>query len=497
MRRGGFDLVVDLQRHLKSGVVGLTSGARRRIGFGSANTKEYNHLFSTQRIAPQPNLKLKLAQYQAFGDALGIAPTPIEFGLRLAPEESAKALGLIANAPRPMVAVILGSSWPSRIYPADAIARVIRELAQASADYPALFPLLIGGAEETRLAAAVMRELAGEPGLNLVGKTTLRDLIAILAECTVAFGPDSGPMHIAAAVGCPIVSLWGSTAPERSAPWGFADFAIRGEIPCHPCYLRRCPIGGECMRQDRAADRRADGSTRSASAAQPRRAGGGVGRYLAGRELTMTGDGKSLDRDGWRFQLAPATGCRAAELVERALAAASGKAGRLLRRSRNASSFRSTTGSGQVSAEVFIKVIEPPHGIDRLKTILRGSRAAHVARITEKLNTAGFAAPPVLLFGREEATGRELLLTPVVNDDGPFRALEGTPAQKRAMLRALGTELARLHRAGFIHGDLTPYNLFIARAPRFTFIDHERTRRTFPDRTTAATIAKPGATWPL
>jgi Lipopolysaccharide kinase (Kdo/WaaP) family len=194
----------------------------------------------------------------------------------------------------------------------------------------------------------------------------------------------------------------------------------------------------------------------------------------------MTGDGKSLDRDGWCFQLAPATGCRAAELVERALAAASGKAGRLLRRSRNASSFRSTTGTGQVSAEVFIKVIEPPHGIDRLKAILRGSRVAHVARITEKLNTAGFAAPPVLLFGREEATGRELLLTPVVNDDGPFRALEGTLAQKRTMLRALGTELARLHRAGFIHGDLTPYNLFIARAPRFTFIDHERTRRTFP-----------------
>jgi heptosyltransferase-2 len=74
-------------------------------------------------------------------------------------------------------------------------------------------------------------------------------LIAILAECTVACGPDSGPMHISAAVGCPIVSLWGSTAPERSAPWGFADFAIRGEIPCHPCYLRRCPIGGECMRR--------------------------------------------------------------------------------------------------------------------------------------------------------------------------------------------------------------------------------------------------------
>jgi ADP-heptose:LPS heptosyltransferase len=54
-------------------------------------------------------------------------------------------------------------------------------------------------------------------------------------------------MHIAAAVGCPVVSLWGATAPERSAPWGNADFVMRGEIPCHPCYLRDCPIGRECM----------------------------------------------------------------------------------------------------------------------------------------------------------------------------------------------------------------------------------------------------------
>ena len=67
------------------------------------------------------------------------------------------------------------------------------------------------------LGAAVVSELKGKPGLSLVGKTTLRDLIGIFAECAVAFGPDSGPMHIAAAVGCPIVSLWGATAPERSA----------------------------------------------------------------------------------------------------------------------------------------------------------------------------------------------------------------------------------------------------------------------------------------
>ena len=73
--------MLDLQRHLKSGVVSIASGARERVGFDRSNTKEFNHLFSTRQIAPQPPMRLKLMQYQAFGDALGVAPAPIEFGL--------------------------------------------------------------------------------------------------------------------------------------------------------------------------------------------------------------------------------------------------------------------------------------------------------------------------------------------------------------------------------------------------------------------------------
>jgi ADP-heptose:LPS heptosyltransferase len=146
--------------------------------------------------------------------------------------------------------VILGSSWPSRIYFPDQTAAVIRELAtEADNGASPLFAVLLGGPGEVQLAADVMRRLGKLRALNLAGQTTLRDLIGIFAECAVAVGPDSGPMHIAAAVGCPVVSLWGATAPERSAPWGYEAYALRGQIPCHPCYLRRCPIGGECMRR--------------------------------------------------------------------------------------------------------------------------------------------------------------------------------------------------------------------------------------------------------
>jgi len=250
LRAGRFDLALDLQRHLKSGLAALASGASVRLGFDRSNGKELNHLFSTCRIPPQPHMRLKLLQYQAFGDALGIAPVAVEFGLAPTAAERARAAKLLEGAPPPLLAVILGSSWPSRFYFGDSMAAVIRELCEPREGCPALFPVLIGnGREEAVLAEEINANLMGVRMLNLVGRTGLRDLVAIFAECAAAFGPDSGPMHIAAAVGCPVVSLWGATAPERSAPWGFDHLALNGEIPCHPCYLRDCPIGRECMRR--------------------------------------------------------------------------------------------------------------------------------------------------------------------------------------------------------------------------------------------------------
>jgi lipopolysaccharide heptosyltransferase II len=249
VRRGRFDLVIDLQRHLKSGIIGMVSRAPERIGFAAANTKELNHRFTTRQIEAQPKLRLKLIQYQAFADALGLPPTPIEFGLSLPHDEDLRARAFVAEARRPLVGVILGSSWPSRLYFPESIAAVIRALARPADGSPALFPVLIGGADDAAIGDAVVRALDGLEVLNLVGRTRLRDLVGIFSECAVAFGPDCGPMHIAAAMGRPVVSLWGSTAPERSAPWGNAEFALRGEIPCHPCYLRDCPIGRECMRR--------------------------------------------------------------------------------------------------------------------------------------------------------------------------------------------------------------------------------------------------------
>ncbi|HYB91124.1 MAG TPA: lipopolysaccharide kinase InaA family protein [Candidatus Binataceae bacterium] len=192
------------------------------------------------------------------------------------------------------------------------------------------------------------------------------------------------------------------------------------------------------------------------------------------------------ERDGWSlFFPRGAAGEFGSheELGALAIDAASGRCGRVMRRSRDATTFltrlRGDPGTG---TEIFFKVIDPPGGWRGIKRRLRGSRAAHVAAISEALRRDGLQAPVVLLFGCEPATGREIISTVRIAGRTLIRWLrqDGRMLErKRAMLRALGAEVARLHRAGYLHGDLTPYNVMVMTgdAPRFAFIDHDRTRK--------------------
>lgn len=245
IRRRRFDLTLDLQRHLKSGIVSRASGAPIRIGFHRANTKEGNWLFNSRTIPAQRHWSSKLRQYLAFADALGLEKAPIEFGLALGREEEAGVERLLDGVESPFVAAFVGSTWQSRWWSAEQTAAVLRALRARFG----LAAVLIGApGREAEFARDIERASAGE-AKNLAGRTSLRDLIGVFARARVAFGPDSGPMHIAAAVGTPVVSLWGATSPLRSAPYGSEDLAIVGEVACHPCYLRRCPVGQLCMQQ--------------------------------------------------------------------------------------------------------------------------------------------------------------------------------------------------------------------------------------------------------
>ena len=245
IRAKQFDLVLDLQRHAKSGLVGLWSRAPVRLGFHRQNTKEGNWLCNTHRIDPVPDFSLKLWQYLRFADALGLPDDGVAFDLRLREAEERHIDTLLAATPRPYVTFFLGSRWPSRFWFPAATAQVARTLQQ---EYD-MGTVLIGGPGEAVFAGQVGAALGETKATDLSGKTSVRDLIGIFSRARLGIGPDSGPMHIAAAVGTPVISLWGATSPLRSAPWGSEDFVVRGPAACSPCYTRDCRIQRACMQR--------------------------------------------------------------------------------------------------------------------------------------------------------------------------------------------------------------------------------------------------------
>ena len=201
----------------------------------------------------------------------------------------------------------------------------------------------------------------------------------------------------------------------------------------------------------------------------------------------MKGPGEVIDRGGWRLEveLPEALRARRDDLIDRVEATVERGLEVPLRRSRRAVTYNPRVlVANDLPGDIFIKVLEAPHGVSRIKYRRRGSLVTRVKAITAQLCAAGFVAPPIWLCGYNRRDGRELLVTPRVTGTGPLQTLAavgGHLVQKREVLRALGRAIGRLHRAGFVHGDLTPFNLFVQLgAPvRFIFLDHEKTRRNF------------------
>jgi hypothetical protein len=192
-----------------------------------------------------------------------------------------------------------------------------------------------------------------------------------------------------------------------------------------------------------------------------------------------------IERDGWSLLLAPALAevptRLGLELIERALKIAAGSGGEPIRRSRHASTYPIRLGTPLDGAtEVFVKLLDAPRGLKAVRRLVLPSRAERMQATLDALVAAGFAVAPILMLGDEHGSGRTMMVTArVAGDSLPNFLLRtaGAPGRRREVLRALGAEVAQLHRAGFIHGDLTPYNIFVASgAPaRFSLIDHERT----------------------
>jgi heptosyltransferase-2 len=133
-----------------------------------------------------------------------------------------------------LIALNLGTTWRTKQWDTTNFAAVIQQIAHL---VPDVRIVLTGSLDESMLAEALPTLL---PIINLVGKTSILQLGALLERCEVCLTCDSGPMHIAAAVGTPTVALFGPTSPARHKPYGTGHTTIEKPVECRPCYKRTC-----------------------------------------------------------------------------------------------------------------------------------------------------------------------------------------------------------------------------------------------------------------
>jgi heptosyltransferase-1 len=239
-----FDITLDLQRILKSGFFSLLSGARRRIGFHRRNAKEFNWIFNNEHIGYHNETLSKIRHYLKFTEHLGLTePDTLEFGFSFLYSIEASPR-VLSNLKQPFVAVVLGASWESKGWFFEGYLELIRHILSTLK----LQVVLLGDGSRKALAEDLSQRV-NLPGLiNLAGKTSLMELTAVLKKAAAGVGPDSGPGHLAAAVGTPFVSLFGPTSPKRTAPFGYEDLVVASSLSCAPCYQKRCPNHkNQCM----------------------------------------------------------------------------------------------------------------------------------------------------------------------------------------------------------------------------------------------------------
>ncbi len=249
LRARKFDLVIDLQGLFRSGFLAFSSGAPVRIGFAAA--REFAPLFYTHRVtAPEREMHAVDRNYLT-SELLGFADVPIAFDLAVLPAARDRVVQLLASqGVRPGDAyVVIGPAarWETKIWPAGRFAELCGQIRERLG----CRIVLIGMDVEKRIADEVQR-LAGGAAVNLAGETTLAELIALVDGATAAVMHDSGPMHLATALGKPMIALYGPTSPRRTGPYGRGDGVARLELPCSPCYFKRlsqCPHAHRCLRE--------------------------------------------------------------------------------------------------------------------------------------------------------------------------------------------------------------------------------------------------------
>jgi heptosyltransferase I len=234
LRRRRFDLVIDMQGLLRSGVMAWLTGAPRRVGF--ANAREGSRYAYTHKIQ-SPALKEAHAVDRMWrvAEAFGVGHLPKVFHVPLQVAEVEAATRELAALPRPVIAVAVGAKWLTKRWPTAHFAELLQR-AQSHFGGSAVF---VGTNDDTTSSQEVIANLRGR-AINLTGKTSLPRLSAVLSLADVMLANDTGPLHLAAALGRPCVAPYLCTRVALHGPYTPAAGCVESSVACAGSYLKKC-----------------------------------------------------------------------------------------------------------------------------------------------------------------------------------------------------------------------------------------------------------------
>jgi heptosyltransferase II len=270
-----FDLALVLPNSPRSAIETWLAGIPQRVGYA----RSWRNWFLTQIVASRPGRvkmqKRSLAEIQTLISqtpdlrprtpasahqiheylhlvtVLGANPDPLAPQLFVAPDEieAAKKKFGLEKITQPVFGLNPGAEYgPAKRWPVERFIAAAREIQNRTN----CVWLLFGGKGDLAIANQIVSQLPSPNShlLNLAGQTSLRELMALLKLCRVLLTNDSGPMHVAAALGTPVVVPFGSTSPELTGPGLPGDLRhrlLKSDAPCSPCFLRECPIDFRCL----------------------------------------------------------------------------------------------------------------------------------------------------------------------------------------------------------------------------------------------------------
>ncbi len=234
-----YDLLIDFHALLKTSLWVLLARAERKVGFGRGMAHaEGSYLFLNERV-PAVSMEVHaLERGLILLKALGIPADKVVYGFPILEEHQAEAHRLLsAEGVMPndrLVAIHPMALWDTKLWPSACFGAVADRLIEQG--FRVAFT---GGPADREALDEICRGMA-HPAIRLDGRTSLKTLAGVYRLATVLLSTDTGPMHLAAAVGTPVVALFGPTAPWRTGPYGSEHLVLRVGLDCSPCFRRRC-----------------------------------------------------------------------------------------------------------------------------------------------------------------------------------------------------------------------------------------------------------------